>query len=120
MGTSFGTKIKRRRVELDLSLRKVCENVLSDEGKKISVSYLNDIEQDHRNPPNGKIVVQLAKVLDLDERELLNLAGKPDPIIENIAENAKVGALFRRIAEEYKSNPALVDKLNKVIDEMGG
>ncbi len=117
MANQFGTKRKKRRLELDLSLRKVRERVLNDRGEKISVSYRNDTEQGYRNPPNGKIVVQLAKALDLDEQELLNVAGKVHPIIENVAEDAKASALFRRIAESSKTNREIIDKLNKAMDK---
>jgi len=118
MGTAFGRRIKDQRNHLDLSLRKVCEAVLNEDGKRISVSYLNDIEQGHRNPPGGKIIVQLAGVLQLDVHELLNLAGKVDPMIEEVmGRNAKVGTLFRRIAQKLAHDPGVVDRLNKEIDK---
>jgi transcriptional regulator with XRE-family HTH domain len=114
----FAQKIKKQRQDLGLSLRKVCEDVLNEDGKKISVSYLNDIEQGHRNPPSGKIIIQLAKVLNLDAPELLSLAGKADPVIEDaITEDAEVGVLFRRIIQKAKTNPGILDQLNKKMDE---
>ena len=118
MSTPFGRKIKERRHRLDLSLRKVCEAVHNEDGKSISVSYLNDIEQGHRNPPGGKIIVQLAEVLQFNVQELLKLAGKADPVIEKAVErNAKVGVLFRRIAQQLESDPGVVDRLSKEIDK---
>lgn len=113
MSNEFGNKIKKQRLHLELSLRKVCESVCNEDGNPISVSYLNDIEQGRRNPPTGKIVIQLATILNIDFQELLNLAGKADPIIEDIAsKDVKVGVLFRRIAEHFERDPSIVDRLN--------
>lgn len=114
----FAQKIKKQRQDLGLSLRKVCEDVKNEDGKAISVSYLNDIEQGHRNPPSGKIIVRLAKALNLDDQELLSLAGKADPVIEDaVTEDAEVGVLFRRIIQEAKNDPGVLNKLKKKLDE---
>lgn len=120
MSRRFGDYIKYQRRQLGLSLRKVCEVVLNDDGNPISVSYLNDIEQERRNPPSGKIVVQLAQVLQLNLQELLNLAKKVDPIIEDAVQEEKVGVLFRRIVEQSKVDPNVVDWIEKHLDGEGG
>lgn len=118
MPTELGRKIKQKRLQLGLSLRKVCDSVLNDEDKPISVSYLNDIEQGHRKSADGKIIVQLAEVLKLNIQELLNLAGKVDPLIEDVAgKEAGVAVLFRRIAQDFENNPKLLDKINATLDQ---
>jgi len=118
MENEFGSKIKKKRLQLELSLRKVCEVVRNEKGDAISVSYLNDIEQGRRNPPSGKIVVQLAVVLKLDPHDLLNLAGKVNPAIEDaVNKDAEVGILFRRIAEHFERNPKIVERLNEELDK---
>lgn len=118
MENEFGSCIKKRRLQLELSLRKVCEVVRNEDGKPISVSYLNDIEQGRRNPPSGKIVVQLAEVLQLDCQNLLNLSGKVNPAIEDaVNKDAEVGVLFRRIAEHFERNPKIVKHLNEELDK---
>lgn len=118
MENEFGSNIKKRRLQLELSLRKVCEVVRNEDGKPISVSYLNDIEQGRRNPPSGKIVVQLAEVLQIDSQDLLNLSGKVNPAIEDaVNKDAKVGVLFRRIAEHFERNPKIVKRLNEELDK---
>ncbi len=116
MGSAFGRRIKQRRRELDLSLRKVCQDVRNEDGKPISVSYLNDIEQGYRNPPNGKIVMHLARVLQLDEEELLHMAGKAHPLIEEASKNKQVGMLFRKIAKEVSRDPGVIDRVRKAIE----
>jgi len=117
MRAEFGEKIKKQRHRLDLSLRKVCEVVKNDDGKSISVSYLNDIEQGHRKPPSGRIIVQLAKVLELDPHELLNIAGKVDPEVEDAVKDVEVGVLFRRLLQKNRDDPNFFDWLNKNIDK---
>lgn len=99
MGKKFRDRIKQRRQELGLSLRKVCETVKNEDGKPISVSYLNDIEQGHRKPPSASIVAQLATALDLPKDELLDLADKPDPEIEEAMKNPETR---KQIAELYR------------------
>jgi transcriptional regulator with XRE-family HTH domain len=121
MINDFGKKIKEQRLRLGLSLRKVCESVLNEDGKSISVSYLNDIEQGHRKPPGGRIIIQLAEVLKLNSQELLNLAGKVDPFIEDaVSKEAEVAVLFRRIAERYEQNPEILKKLKAELDKEKG
>jgi len=63
-------------------------------------------------------VTQIAKVLQLDEHELLTLAGKPDPIIEEAAsKNQRVGKLFRRIAEKASQDPRVIERMRKVLED---
>ncbi len=120
MANEFGNKIKKQRHNLELSLRKVCESVTNEDGNPISVSYLNDIEQGHRKPPAGKIIVQLASVLKLDLQELLNLAGKVDPVIEDmVSKDAKIGVLFRKIAERSERDPGVIKHINETLDQRG-
>lgn len=118
MNNPFATKIKKRRHELALSLRSVCEKVFNEENNPISVSYLNDIEQNRRNPPSGKIIVQLAAILQLNPEELLNLAGKVHPVVEDaVNKNSEIGVLFRKIAQAAKNDPGFVGKLKKQVDK---
>ena len=118
MINEFGKTIKQQRLRLELSLRKVCHSVLNEDGTHISVSYLNDIEQGRRNPPAGKIIVQVANILQLNSHDLLNLAGKVDPAIEDaVSKDTKVGVLFRRIAEKVKHDPKMVDRINEHLNK---
>lgn len=94
---NFGQTIKEKRQSLKLSLRQICQQVLNDDGDPISVSYLNDIEQSRRNAPSGAIIVQLAKVLTIDKDELLRIADKVDPELEQYLKNPKHVELFRKI-----------------------
>lgn len=110
---TFGPFIKTKRIEKELSLKKVCLQVKREDGQPISVSYLNDIEQRRRNPPEGYIVVQLAEVLSIDKDKLLQMAGKPDPDLEDEIRDPKMAALFRIV----RDNPEVQKYLEKKKDK---
>lgn len=117
MQNEFGKKIKKKRLHLGLSLKRVCESVNNEDGKPISVSYLNDIEQGYRNPPSGHIVVQLAKKLELNSQDLLNLAGKVDPLIEEAASKKPEMALLYRKLAELPPDSDIIKKINKELEK---
>lgn len=117
MQNEFGKKIKNKRLHLNLSLKKVCDAVKNDDSKSISVSYLNDIEQGYRNPPGGKIIVQLAEKLELNSQDLLGLAGKVDPLIEEtVNKKPEMALLYRRLAE-LPEDSDIIQKLNKELEK---
>ena len=118
MGNELGSKIKKQRIQLGFSLRKVCGAVVNEDGKPISVSYLNDIEQGYRKSPSGKIIAQIASALEMDRQELLSLVGKMDPDIEDaVNEDAKVGVLFRQIAEKSKIDKGIINWLSNELNK---
>ncbi len=102
MKNVFGVFIKKARNEKELSLRKVCDLVKNEKGDPISVSYLNDIEQGYRKPPVGAIVVQIADALGIDRNQLLDLAGKPDPELEEAIRDPKKAQSFRKMLDKEK------------------
>ncbi len=113
MGKDFGSLIKIKRLEKSLSLKKLCLQVKREDGQPISVSYLNDIEQGRRNPPEGLIVVQIAEALGLDKDELLKLAGKPAPDLEKAIRNPKMAALFRIVHDDPEKFQKLLNEKEK-------
>ena len=94
---NFGEFISQKRVEKQITLRKMADML------GVSAPFLTDVEKDRRNPFDMEKLTQLAKILDLsnEERELmLNLAGKkrnavaPD-LPEYIMERDYVSAALR-------------------------
>ncbi len=70
---NFGEFIQRKRVEKQIPLRKMAENI------GISAPYLSDIEKDRRNPPEMDKLELISQVLLLSEDEksiMLDLAGR--------------------------------------------
>lgn len=97
MYANFGEFISQKRVEKQITLRKMADML------GVSAPFLTDVEKDRRNPFDMEKLSQLAKVLDLsnEERELMfNLAGKkrnavaPD-LPEYIMERDYVSAALR-------------------------
>ena len=70
---NFGEFIQRKRVEKQIPLRKMAENI------GISAPSLSDIEKDRRNPPEMDKLELISQVLLLSEDEksiMLDLAGR--------------------------------------------
>ena len=97
MYANFGEFISQKRVEKQITLRKMADML------GVSAPFLTDVEKDRRNPFDMEKLSQLAKILDLsnEERELMfNLAGKkrnavaPD-LPEYIMERDYVSAALR-------------------------
>ncbi|MDQ6857483.1 MAG: helix-turn-helix domain-containing protein [Chloroflexota bacterium] len=89
---TFGSEIRKARIEKGLSLREVASKVDKDPepgraDEHISLQYLNDIEHNRRNPPSPHVTAQLAKLLGLSSDYLLYLSGELPKDIRN----ARVG-----------------------------
>jgi transcriptional regulator with XRE-family HTH domain len=60
---NFGTLLKEKRKQRNISLRKMSELV------NLGYSYLSDIENDKKPAPNDKSVLLMADILHLSENE---------------------------------------------------
>lgn len=81
--SDFGTYIADARKQLGLSQKDLASKILKDDGTRISVQYLNDIEHGRRNPPPPYVIRQMADVLRLSEAYLSVLAHQlPQQILE--------------------------------------
>jgi len=60
---TFGEFVMRRRKELGLTQKEVAARITQDDGKVLSVQYLNDIEHGRRGAPPDYFIKQLAKAL---------------------------------------------------------
>jgi transcriptional regulator with XRE-family HTH domain len=75
---SLGQFILDRRRELGLSGRELVAGIKKSDGKPISIPYLVDLEHDRRKP-SDEVLVQMAKVLQVDSDLLYYLAGRMPP-----------------------------------------
>jgi len=66
---TYGSYLRRVRESRGISQRELSRQL------GISPAYLNDIEKDKRNAPRTEITVKAAKLLDIHEVELFDLAG---------------------------------------------
>lgn len=64
--TTFGECITRHRKNLGFTQKEVAARIMQDDGKALSVQYLNDIEHGRRGAPPDYVIKQLARVLRLE------------------------------------------------------
>ena len=97
MYANFGEFINQKRVEKQITLRKMADML------GVSAPFLTDVEKDRRNPFDMEKLTQLAGILNLSKEEnalMLDLAGKkrnavaPD-LPEYIMERDYVSAALR-------------------------
>ena len=73
---TFGEAISQGRKKLGWSQKELASKIIREEGEAISPQYLNDIEQNRRNPSSDHMVHQFSEVLSIDADWLYYLAGK--------------------------------------------
>jgi transcriptional regulator with XRE-family HTH domain len=61
--TTFGEYISWARREAGYNLREMAALVKKEDEQPISYQYLNDLENDRRNPPSDHLIEQIAKAL---------------------------------------------------------
>jgi len=101
--TSFGEFIAKRRKKLNLTQKQIAAGIKQDDGKPISVQYLNDIEHGRRGAPADYIIVQLAKLLRLELDVLYFRSGRLPPNIRNRSvSDEQAAAAYRALRRELR------------------
>ncbi len=106
----FGTYLKTKRIQNDLSLRELAKSL------GIGHTYLLNIENGDRPPPNDEMLKQMAKTLSLEQSErqlLFDLAAKCKQI-----RNSKNYYLPVDVSE-YISKTDSAKKAIRTADSMG-
>jgi transcriptional regulator with XRE-family HTH domain len=80
MKQELGAIIREAQRARDLTLRRLADQVIRDDGTAISPQYLFDIEVHHRIP-SPHVLRELARVLDLDYDTLGASAGAADGVV---------------------------------------
>ena len=89
-GNRFGKLLRRCRVEAGYSLR----GFASELG--LSPGHLSRVETGHESPPPASRIVQIARLLDIDQDELLASAGKLHPeLVGFICKNQRIVEFLR-------------------------
>ncbi len=70
MSTSFGHRVRELRKARGMSQKELAAKA------DIDFTYLSKIENARRLPPRERVIKALAQALQIDEGELMNLAGK--------------------------------------------
>jgi transcriptional regulator with XRE-family HTH domain len=94
---SFGQYIRELRGQKGLTQRRMASLAGMD------FTYLSKIENDRlEHTPSLKTLRDLARVLEVDELELLERANKVPPVLEVIARDKDALRFFRRATETIK------------------
>lgn len=88
---TFGQRIKELRRERSLTQRQVAERA------GVDFTYLSKMENDRlEHTPSIKTLQDLARALEADELELMELANKLPPVLGAIARDKEALRFFRR------------------------
>lgn len=98
--SEFGEHLKQLRKRKDWSVRKLALRVGMDP------SYLRRIEEGERPPPDLVYIARLAKELEVDVMELLELAEAPRDILEAFALSEQAEAYFTRVRKRRAKEKA--------------
>jgi HTH-type transcriptional regulator, competence development regulator len=92
--TTLGQRIRALRRERGFTQRQLAQQVGVDD------TYLSKIENDRlEHTPSLRALRDLARALETDELELLDLANKVPPFLEAIVRNKEALRFFRRASE---------------------
>lgn len=105
---SFGIKIRQLRVDKGISLRDFANLI------DIDFTYLSKIENGKVEPPSEEKIKKIANNLEVEEEELLGLAGKFSPVLMRkvVEDEPNVGRLLRRLQSHKLSR----DQIKKMLD----
>lgn len=95
---TLGEYLKELRRQRHLTQRQLAEKA------GVDFSYLSKIENNRlEHTPSIKTLQDLARILEVDELELMELANKVPPVLEAIARDKDAMRFFRRATETIKS-----------------
>lgn len=111
----IGPFIRRRRDELDLSLRELAKKL------DCSPAFISDIELGRRHP-SDKVLVEIAKILKVKVEELRNMDVRaPIDEIKRVTQNDPTFALaFRTVLDKNISADELLEFVRKKEGEKKG
>jgi transcriptional regulator with XRE-family HTH domain len=101
--TSFGEFIAKRRKQLALTQKQIAAAISQDDGKPLSVQYLNDIEHGRRGAPPDYVIAQLAKLLRLQLDVLYFRSGRlPPDVQKKSVSDQQAAAAYRALRRELR------------------
>ncbi len=92
----FGQRLRDLRKQKNLSQRDLAARV------GIDFTYLSKIEGGRSDPPSEVIIRRIAQVLEADEDELINLAGKVPKDLKAVLEESPQAVELLRVLSERK------------------
>src|SRR5919198_2901795 len=96
---TLGERIRQLRRQRGLTQRHLAD------ATGVDFSYLSKIENDRlEHTPSIKMLQDLAKALEVDELELMELANKVPPVLQAIARDKNALRFFRRATQTIKNS----------------
>lgn len=92
----FGQRLRDLRKQKNFSQRDLAAQI------GIDFTYLSKIEGGRLNPPSEGIIQRIAQVLEADEDELINLAGKVPKDLKAVLEESPQAVELLRVLSERK------------------
>lgn len=92
----FGQRLRDLRKQKNLSQRDLAARL------GIDFTYLSKIEGGRLDPPSEVIIRRIAQVLEADEDELINLAGKVPKDLKAVLEESPQAVELLRVLSERK------------------
>lgn len=123
MAGEFGAYIAQKRVEKDVKLKPIAEQL------GVSVTYLSDIIKGRRNPPDIDGLEALANALNLNEEdrdEMFDLAGRerkqvsPDLPKYIMGEDIPTARVVLRRARDSNLGDDFWQEVKQIIDRRNG
>ncbi len=107
----FGTVLKEARISAKKKLREVADHI------KLSISYISDIEQGRKHPPDLETVYKLQEFLLVKNNKLITIATtektkRPTEVVQKIQNRDGLRQLFFRTKDF--SDEQLIELLNQV------
>ncbi len=110
MNDTFGNTLRRLRLKADVGLRELAAII----GK--SPGYLSDVELDRVPSPSEKMIIDIARALNVDKGVLLSAARKVDPEISEYVAEKPQAADFLRMAKDRKFDADDWERLQKLAE----
>lgn len=105
---TFGQRIRRKREECCLGLRKTSTVA------GISATYLSQIERDETIPPSERVIRRLADLLFDDFDELMRMAGRiPEYIQHVILREPNMFEFLRMVADRWPPGDELAEMVKR-------
>lgn len=71
----IGTIVRKRRIELGLTLRDLSDRTVDEKGKKLSIGHISEIENGGRTNLQITTLKRLARGLNVDVMDLIETKG---------------------------------------------
>ena len=102
---TFGQRVREIRKTRNLTQRELAGRVATRlreaDRRGFDITYLSKIENGRMPPPSRAAILQIAVELDADSDELLYLAGKVPPDIEQTLQESVGARVFYRSARNF-------------------